>query len=93
MKKISLVGKLLTDVPAGVLTIQGAEYFAAPGLSEVQQIFEKNNSAIHIVIMGAGIELEKRLEIAKYVFKQERYNNSTYERLGNRSGGFCPFCQ
>ena len=62
MKKILLVGKLLTNIPpADQLTIKDAEYFAAPGLAEVQQIFEKNNNAIDIVIMGAGIELDKVL--------------------------------
>jgi len=66
MKKILLVGKQLTSVPPD-LNIKDAQYFAAPDLKAAQQIFEKNNNAIDIVIMGAGIELEKRLEIVRYV--------------------------
>jgi len=69
MKKILLVGKALTTVPPlDQLTIKDIEYFAAPDLKTVQQVFEKNNNAIEIVVMGAGIDLEKRLEVVRYVF-------------------------
>jgi hypothetical protein len=91
MKKILLVGKLLTNIPpADLLTIKDAEYFAAPGLSEVQQVFEKNNT-IDIVIMGAGIELEKRLEIVRYVFNTS--NTTTVHMKDWETGpeGFVPF--
>ena len=63
MKKILLVGKSLTSVPPGPLTIKDVQYFAAPDLKTVQQVFGKNNNAVDIVIMGAGIELGKRLKL------------------------------
>ncbi|TMI88153.1 MAG: hypothetical protein E6H06_19305 [Bacteroidetes bacterium] len=92
MKKILLVGKLLTNIPpADQLTIKDAEYFAAPGLAEVQQVFEKNNNAIDIVIMGAGIELDKRLEIVRYVFKASDITTVHMKDRATGPEGFVPF--
>jgi hypothetical protein len=90
MKKILLVGKQLTSVPPK-LPIRDAQYFAAPDLKTVQQVFEKNNNAIDIVIMGAGIELEKRLEVVRYVFNSS--NATTVHMKDRETGpeGFVPF--
>lgn len=92
MKKILLVGKSLTNVPPlDQLNIRDARYFAAPDLTAVQEVFERNNNAIDIVIMGAGIELEKRLEIVKYVFTTS--NTTTVHMKDFETGpqGFVPF--
>ena len=92
MKKILLVGKSLTDVPPlDQLTIKNAQYFAAPSLAAVQQVFEKNNNTIDIIIMGAGIELEKRLEIVRFVFNTS--NTTTVHMKDWETGpeGFVPF--
>ena len=90
MKKILLVGKQLTSVPPQ-LTIKDAQFFAVPDLKIAQQVFEKNNNAIDIVIMGAGIELEKRLEIVRYVFTIS--NRTTLHMKDWETGpeGFVPF--
>ena len=92
MKKILLVGKQLTTVPpAEQLSIRTAEYFAAPGLAEVQDIFKSNNNAIDIVIMGAGIELEKRLEIVRYVFKTSDTTSVHMKDYASGPERFVPF--
>ena len=90
MKKILLVGKQLTSVPPQ-LTIKDAQFFAAPDLKTAQEVFEKNNNAINIVIMGAGIVLEKRLEIVRYVFTIS--NTTTLHMKDWETGpeGFVPF--
>src|SRR4030095_6584532 len=90
MKKILLVGKQLTSVPPQ-MTIKDSQYFAAPDLKTAQQGFEKNNNAIDIVIMGAGIELEKRLEVVRYVFNSS--NTTTVHMKDRETGpeGFVPF--
>ena len=90
MEKILLIGKQLTSIPPE-LAIKDAQYFAASDLNTVQQIFEKNNNAIGIVIMGAGIELEKRLEIVSYVFMNS--NTTTVHMKDRETGpeGFVPF--
>jgi hypothetical protein len=44
-EKILLVGKQLTHVPpANELVIKDAEYFAAPDLLKVQEVFKKNKT-------------------------------------------------
>lgn len=90
MKKILLVGKELTEVPSG-LNIKDVQYFAAPDLKTAQQVFQENNNAIDIVIMGAGIELGKRLEVARYVFNTS--NTTTVHMKDWETGpqGFVPF--
>ena len=92
MKKILLVGKQLTNVPPpGQLNIKNVQYFAAPDLKTVQHIFNENNNAIDTVIMGAGIELEKRLEVVRYVFNTS--NTTTVHMKDWETGpeGFVPF--
>ena len=90
MKKILLVGKQLISIPPQ-LNIKDVQYFAAPDLKTVQEIFEKNNNAIDIVIMGAGIGLEKRLEVVRHVFN---VSNTTSVHMKDRETGpqgFVPF--
>ena len=92
MKKILLVGKQLNNIPpAEQLSIRDASYFAAPGLTEVRDIFEQNNNEIDIVIMGAGIELEKRLEIVRYVFNTSDTTSVHMKDYASGPEGFLPF--
>jgi hypothetical protein len=92
MKKVLLVGRLLTNVPPpNELVIQNAEYFAASSLAEVQIVFEQNHNAIDIVIMGAGIELEKRLEIVKYIFDTSNITSVHMKDWITGPDGFVPF--
>jgi hypothetical protein len=90
MKKILLVGKQLTNVPPE-LAIKNVQFFAAPDLKTAREVFEKNNNVIDMVIMGAGIELEKRLDIARYVFTIS--NKTTVHMKDRETGpeGFVPF--
>jgi len=92
MKKILLVGKSLTDVPPlDQLRVKDVQYFAAPSLMVVQQIFEKNNNSIDIVIMGAGIDLEKRLEVVRYVFSTSNTTSVHMKDWETGPEGYVPF--
>jgi len=92
MKKILLVGKMLTSVPpSGELAIKEADYFAAADLPGVQNVFEKNKNAINVVIMGAGIELEKRIEIVRYVFNTSKITTVHMKDWVTGPEGFVPF--
>jgi len=67
MKNILLIGKLLVNIPSPEkLVKKDAHYFVAHDMATAQGVF-KNNKAIDIVIIGAGIELEKRLDIVHYI--------------------------
>src|SRR5215470_2577270 len=92
MKKILLVGKMLTTVPpADELAIKDVEYFAAADLHGAQNVFERNKNAIDVVIMGAGIELEKRLEIVRYVFNTSKITTVHMKDWETGPEGFVPF--
>jgi hypothetical protein len=92
MKKVLLVGKLLKNVPAAnELAVKDAEYFAASSLAEVQQVFLQNDNAIDIVIMGAGIELESRLEIVRWVFNASNSTSVHMKDWITGPDGFVPF--
>ena len=91
MKNILLVGKLLVNIPSPENLIKkDAHYFVAPDLATVQAVF-KNNKVIDTVIMGAGIDLEKRLEIVRYIFNTN--DNVTVHMKDYATGpeGFVPF--
>jgi hypothetical protein len=92
MKKILLVGKMLTKVPpADQLALKDAAYFAAGDLPGVQKIFESNKNSINVVIMGAGIELEKRIEIVRYVFNTSKITTVHMKDWETGPEGFVPF--
>ena len=83
---------MLTNVPPpDELAIKDAEYFAAADLRGVQNVFEKNKNAIQMVIMGAGIELEKRLEIVRYVFSASNTTSVHMKDWESGPEGFVPF--
>ena len=92
MKKVLLVGRMLVNVPPpDQLTVKNVEYYAASNVAEAQQAFEKNKNAIDIVIMGAGIELENRLEIVRYVFKTSNTTSVHMKDWASGPEGFVPF--
>src|SRR6516164_1035780 len=92
MKKVLLIGRQLVKVPqADQLIIKNIEYFAADSLANAQKIFEQNNNTIDIVIMGAGIELEKRLEIVKYIFNTSNSTSVHMKDWITGPEGFMPF--
>jgi len=92
MKKILLVGKALTTVPPlDQFTIKDVRYFAAPDIKTVQQVFEKDSNAIDIVIMGAGIELDKRLDVVRYVFSTSNTTSVHMKDWETGPEGFVPF--
>lgn|SRR5689334_6795342 len=92
MKKILLVGKQLTSVPPlDQLQVKDVEYFAAPDIKTVQQTFETNDNAIDIVIMGAGIAIEKRLDVVRYVFSTSNTTSVHMKDWETGPEGFVPF--
>ncbi len=91
MKKVLLVGRQLVNVPPLDQLIKNIEYFAAANLADSQKVFEANNNAIDIVIMGAGIELEKRLEIVRYIFNTSNVTSVHMKDRITGPEGFVPF--
>jgi hypothetical protein len=90
MKRVLLVGKMLTDVPPEI-TVKDAELFAAASLTDVKHVFASNENAIDIVIMGAGIELEARLEVVRYIFNTSDTTTVHMKDYATGPAGFTPF--
>src|SRR6478735_2132639 len=92
MKKILIVGLLKNNIPA-VTEIGGknVELFSATNLEEVKSAFAKSNNHIDIVITGAGIDLEARLEIVRYVFTTSNETSVHMKDRATGPEGFLPF--
>ena len=83
-KNILLLGRkpfILDDVRDN-LAVQDMTLFSGTTLSDVRQVFDENS--IDIVIMGAGLDLDIRLEIVKYIFT---VSDSTTVHMKDRDSG------
>lgn len=91
VKKVLLVGLGLTNVPPkGEILMDNVEVLVASNLEEVQSVFETNDK-IDIVISGGGIQLEKRLEIVKYIFETSNATSVHMKDIESGPQGFIPF--
>jgi hypothetical protein len=91
MKRVLIIGRLTANIPtANEIAVKNVKIFPATNLAEVRSAFEKNDR-MDIVIMGAGIELETRLEIVKYVFTASDSTTVHMKDLATGPEGFLPF--
>ncbi|RPE12553.1 hypothetical protein EGT74_03085 [Chitinophaga lutea] len=92
MRRVLLVGLLLTNVPsADKITIKNIALFAASNQTEVEAVFLQHHNNIDIVIMGAGIELETRLQIIRYIFSASDTTSVHMKDRASGPEGFIPF--
>ena len=63
--------------------------FKSLSLQEVKDLFSKSN--IHIVIMGAGIPIEERLEIVRFIFETSKGTTVLMKDWNSRPTGMLPF--
>ena len=70
MKKALLLGRLEFDIPnfQKGIDAKDVKLFGGSSIDDVKSVLEETDSEIDIVVMGAGIDLDKRLEIVEYVF-------------------------
>jgi hypothetical protein len=90
-KSILLLGRLGLNVEnvRKNLSVRDVELPAGTNLKEVKTAFDE--STIDIVIMGAGIDLDDRIAIVRYVF--ETSSSTTVHMKDRQSGpaGMLPF--
>ena len=90
-KTILLLGRLGVNVEnvRKNLSVGNVDLLAGTNLREVKAAFESNE--IDVVIMGAGIDLDDRIAIIRYVF--ESSNSTTVHMKDRQSGpaGMLPF--
>jgi len=90
-KNVLLIGRkaiVLNDVRKG-LTVQDVTLFSATTLDDVRKVLDEQS--IDMVIMGAGIDLDIRLQSVRHIF--EASNSTTVHMKDRDSGpqGFLPF--
>jgi hypothetical protein len=83
-KSILLLGRLGLNVEnvRKNLSVRDVELLAGTNLKEVKTAFDE--STIDIVIMGAGIDLDDRIAILRYVFES---SSSTTAHMKDRQSG------
>ncbi|MGB0369272.1 MAG: hypothetical protein ACPGU4_03830 [Flavobacteriales bacterium] len=83
-RKASIVG----DVKDGV-EAKDVELFGGTSLDDVQNVFAQNQ--IDVVIMGAGLDLELRLAVVKFVFENSKSTTLHMKDWNSGPAGMLPF--
>lgn len=81
----------MVDDVRGKLNAPGAQLFGGGSIEDVRSTFAKTH--IDHVIMGAGIELETRLDIVREIFKQSDTTTVHMKDYATGPEGFLPFVQ
>lgn len=91
-KNVLLVGKLLKNIPdESKIDFKNINLFVASTLGEVENVFKQNNNDIDIVIIGAGVDLEERMKIVRYILtSNDRATVHLKDKLSG-SESFLPF--
>lgn len=91
MKNCLLLGRkgMVIDELKANLNVSNINLFGATNLAEVVAIF--NVHKMDIVIMGAGIELNDRLDIIRYVFENSKSTSVHMKDWNSGPAGMLPF--
>ena len=67
-KNILLLGRLSINIPntESGITQKNINLFSGTNYEDVKRVFADNNNMIDMVIMGAGIDIDARLNIIRY---------------------------
>jgi hypothetical protein len=90
-RSVLLVGRLGVVVEDAVqqLRMPDVQLFVSTGLDEVRSAFAQAD--IDHVIMGAGLDLEARLEIVREIFLASDKTTVHMKDFASGPGGFLPF--
>jgi hypothetical protein len=90
-KNCLLLGRLGINIPSIETGIhqKNVNLFSGTSLQEVKDFFSKSN--IDIVIMGAGIPIEDRLEIVKFVLETSKGTTVHMKDWNSGPTGMLPF--
>jgi len=91
MKNCLLLGRkstIVNDVKDGIKTTN-IKLFGGTSLADVKATFAQ--CKIDVVIMGAGLEINSRLEIIKYIFETSNYTTVHMKDWNSGPAGMIPF--
>lgn len=83
-RKGIIVDELKTSVDSKTFTL-----FGGTSLQDVKDAFDKQD--IHVVIMGAGIDLPIRLDIIRYIFENSKSTTVHMKDWNSGPAGMLPF--
>jgi hypothetical protein len=88
---VLLVGKLgiVVDDAKSQIQLPDIQLFAGTNLAEVRSAFQK--AGIHHVIMGAGLDIDLRLEIVRTIFQNSESTTVHMKDVASGPQGFLPF--
>ena len=91
--KVLPVGRLgiVPEDAKGELQMPDLELFAATHIAQVKAIFQDHS--IQHVFMGAGLELEQRIEIVRTVFQESKTTTVRLKDVASGPQGFFPSCE
>ena len=91
MRNVLLVGlkPILVEDVKNKLQLPNVRLFAGSSLEDVRATFAQTK--LDAVIMGAGIELEKRLEIVREIFLTSETTTVHLKDVATGPEGFLPF--
>ena len=93
MKNVLLLGRLGINIPnieTGITT-KNINLFSGTNLEEVKNVFIQNDNRIEIVIMGAGIDIDSRLNIIEYIFSISKDTTVHMKDWNSGPTGMLPF--
>jgi len=93
MKNILLIGRLEINIPNLQTGIENKNInlFSGTNLEEVKDAFNQNDNQIDSVIMGAGIDLNVRLDIIRYIFETSQSTTVHMKDWESGPKGMLPF--
>jgi len=90
-KNVLLLGKkiIVVDNVKDKLTLSNINLFSGTNLDDVKKVFSREK--IDIVIMGAGIDIENRLNIIKTIFNLSKSTTVHMKDFDSGPEGMIPF--
>lgn len=91
MKNCLLLGRkgMVIEQVKEDIDARGINLFGGTNLEEVQHLFDQHN--IDVVIMGAGIDLNDRLEIIQFIFEHSKSTTVHMKDWDSGPAGMLPF--
>jgi predicted GTPase len=91
MKKCLLLGRkaIIVDDVKDIIDTTDTTLFSGTSLQDVKDTF--NSQDIDIVIMGAGIDINDRLDIIRYIFKTSKSTTVHMKDWNSGPAGMLPF--
>ncbi len=91
MKNILLLGRkgMIVDDVKQSIDAKDVNLFGGTSLEDVKGVFSENQ--VDAVIMGAGIDLEARLDIIRYIFEHSKSTTVHMKDWDSGPAGMLPF--